>query len=423
MVLDRSKAPEYSIPADFDLLHPKKGKTKTGLPYYYFQTPAIDAVKIEVIGKSSRHLLPIELAHVPSFTLQMIQEGTKDKSDEELAEFFDFHATEVGIHLTYTQEGLHLLTTKKHLHKVLPVFMTLFSDSTFPSAILEKKKNQRKLSLKIENEKSSSRASTLFRSGLFGPEHIYGQQTTEEHIDAIHPELLVDYYQNHLWKDVEIFISGNLDPDGLDQVLSFLEKIPTRQQAENFSAPKPKTIESTWEDRKAALQSSLRVGSWSIPKKHPDFLALSVFNTLLGGYFGSRLVKNIREEKGHTYGISSNLAELGEFNYWVIGADVEKQYRELVLEEVKEEIKKLSLESISESEIEIVRNYLIGQMLSQFSSPFDLVDRFKSVHYSGLALDYYEQKLNFLKRFTAQDIQEVGRRYFLDQKLIEVVVG
>ena len=118
MSLDRSKAPEYSIPADFELLHPVTGKTKTGLPYYYFQTPAIDAVKIEVIGKSSRHLLPLELSLVPSFTLQMIQEGTTTKSDEEIADFFDFRATEVGIHLTYTQEGLHLLTTKKHLHKI-----------------------------------------------------------------------------------------------------------------------------------------------------------------------------------------------------------------------------------------------------------------------------------------------------------------
>ncbi len=423
MALDRSKAPEYSIPADFDLQHPEAGYTQSGLAYYFFQTPAIDAVKIEVIGKSSRQHLPIDLALVPSFTLQMIQEGILGKNDQELADFFDFHATEVGPHLSYSQEGISLLTTKKHLLAVLKVFLALFTESIFPATILEKRKNQRKLSLKIENEKSSSRASSLFRRALFGSTHIYGQEITESHIDAIHRDLLVDYYENHLWKDVEIFISGNLSPMELDQVLDLLNQIPVREKSEQQSSPAPIQSGSIHEERTAALQSSLRLGSWSIPRSNPDFQALSVFNTILGGYFGSRLVKSIREEKGHTYGISSNLAEVGDFNYWVIGADVEKKYRQLVIDETREEIKKLSTEPIPTDEIEIVRNYLIGQMLSQFSTPFDLVDRFKSVHFSGLDLSYFQQKLMFLKKFTAEDIQEIGKKYFFDQELIEVSVG
>ena len=148
-----------------------------------------------------------------------------------------------------------------------------------------------------------------------------------------------------------------------------------------------------------------------------------MFNTILGGYFGSRLIKNIREDKGHTYGIFSSLAEIGDINYWVIGADVQKSQKELVIAEIYKEIQHLATELVSAEELEVVRNYLIGQMLSRFSSSFDLMDRFRSVHHSGLDFDFYRKKLAFLRTFTALDILEAGRKYFSNPPFIKVVVG
>ena len=148
-----------------------------------------------------------------------------------------------------------------------------------------------------------------------------------------------------------------------------------------------------------------------------------MFNTILGGYFGSRLIKNIREDKGHTYGVFSSLAEIGELNYWVIGADVQKAQREIVIEEIYKEINLLATELISPEELEVVRNYLIGQMLSKFSSSFDLMDRFRAVHHSGLDFDFYRRKLAFLRTFNAEDIFAIGQTYFSKPPHIEVVVG
>lgn len=423
MPIDRSKAPEYSIPADFDLSSPIEGQTHSGVPYYYFHTPSIEAVKIEVIGKGSRNQLPLNHLMVPSFTLQMLQEGTRNKTDHEIGDLLDFHASEIGIHLSYTQEGINLLSTKKHIFQVLPTFLDLFQSCTFPELILEKRKKQRKLSLQLDYEKSSVRSSILFRKALFGEDHYFGAETKEAHIDVIDRSLLENYYQNLLWNELEIFISGNFSNSELDLLINQLDSIPNRKTTINNSSIPPQTSITLVEEREDALQSSIRIGSWSIPKTHPDFQALSIFNTILGGYFGSRLVKNIREDKGHTYGISSNLAEIGDFNYWIIGADVAKSHRDQVLAEIKIEIQKLASDPISSEELEIVRNYLIGQMLSRFSTPFDLVDRFKSVHFSGLDLQYYQEKLNFLKTFTGEQIQKVGRRYFNTEDLIEVWVG
>lgn len=423
MALDRSKAPEFNIPSDFELITPVKLNLNSGVTIYFFKTPGIDAVKLEVIGKSARNHIPKEHVLIPSFTLQMILEGTNDYLEEELSEFFDFHATEAQPILSYTHEGLSMLSTKKHLDAVLPRFISLFSQANFPIENLEKRKSQRRLSLKLEKEKSSSRSSQLFRTALFGEDHLYGQEVNEEHIDLITPDLLKAYYSRQLWQDCEIFLSGDLDQSQLDSLCNWLEKIPSRKMQKTEPDQPVRTIQKIHEEREDALQSSLRIGNWSISKSHPDFHALSVFNTILGGYFGSRLVKNIREDKGHTYGISSSLVELGAYNYWVIGADVQKAYLSEVIQEVYAEIDRLSTELVSEEELEILRNYLVGQMLSRFSSSFDLMDRFKAVHHSGLDLSYYRQKLDFLKSVRPEDLLKIGQTYFLNPPFVEVSVG
>src|SRR5690606_26175500 len=143
----------------------------------------------------------------------------------------------------------------------------------------------------------------------------------------------------------------------------------------------------------------------------------------LGGYFGSRLIKNIREDKGHTYGIYSSLAEIGDSDYWVIAADVQKAFYPSVIKEIYHEIQLLTQVEIDKDELEVVRNYLIGQMLKQFSTSFDLSDRFKAVHHSGMDFDYYTEKLAYLKKFTSQDMLRIGQKYFSNPPFIEVVIG
>jgi predicted Zn-dependent peptidase len=206
-------------------------------------------------------------------------------------------------------------------------------------------------------------------------------------------------------------------------MITELNQLPLQNEPQHLveTAPLPTTLPN--EDRLDALQSSIRVGSWSIPKTHEDYPALAVFNTLLGGFFGSRLVKNIREEKGHTYGISSSLVEVRGHAYWMVAADVKKDHRVEVLEEISKEIQKLCTVLIEADELEVLRNYLIGQLFTKFSSPFDLSDQFKAVHFSGLDFSFYESRLDFLKKFTAEDLLSIGKRYYSSPPLVEVSVG
>ena len=423
MALDRSKAPQFSLPTEFALLAPQQFQLAGGSNVFYFPTPGIDAVKLEVIGNSSRSLLPNSHALIPSFTLQMLQEGTGKLTAQQLAELFDFHGAEVYPTLSYTQEGLSLLCIKKHLFTLLPTFISLFTEATFPEENLAKRKSQRALSLKMDQEKPSSRAGQLFKKGLFGPSHPFGQEITEAHISEITPALLQTYYKDHLWTDCSLFLSGDFTPHGLEQLLDTLNQLPLKQGAKKQSLPMPVATAMLLEDREDAVQSSIRLGAWSIPKHHEDFPALAVFNTLLGGYFGSRLVKNIREDKGHTYGIHSSLVELDEYAYWVIAADVKKAHQEEVFEEIEKEIQILRTQLASPEEIEILKNYLIGQLFTKFSSPFDLIDQFKGVYYAGLDFSFYEKRFDYLKKFTAADLLSIGNRYFSSPDRVQVRIG
>ncbi|WBL41657.1 pitrilysin family protein [Algoriphagus halophytocola] len=423
MILDRSKAPEFKVPEDFELLPPDKHLLSNGSTLYHVQTPGLNAVKIEVIGKGNRASLPVSQTLVPAFTLMLLQEGTHHMTGDELANFFDFHASEVHPITTFGHEGLGLLSTKKHLDQILPAFFSLFTEAIFPEEILAKRKSQKQLSLKLEKEKTSARAGKLFRSSLFGKLHPYGVEPEAEHVQIISQELLKFYYNEMLWQEIEVFVTGDFTATEIKQYCEAFGKLPNRKPIEKVLLPALNTIKGVVEERSNAVQSSIRIGYWSIPKNHPDFIALSVFNTILGGYFGARLIKNIREDKGHTYGIYSNLTEIGDQNYWVIAADVQKEFTQEVIREIYLEIEKLTLEPLSSEELEVVRNYLIGQMLKHFSSSFELIERFRSVHYSGMDLSYFDRKLAYLKSFSSQDMIAIGQKYFSKPPFIEVVVG
>ncbi|WP_339867314.1 pitrilysin family protein [uncultured Algoriphagus sp.] len=423
MILDRSKAPEFNVPEDFELLPPMEFNLSNGAKFFFIPTPGIDAVKIDVICKGHRASLPLNQTLVSSFTLQMLQEGTTAKSAGEIAELFDFYASEVHPIVSYSHEGLGLLTTKKHLSAVLEVYISLFTEATFPQDMLDKRKSQRKLSIQLEREKTASRASQLHRKCLFGANHPYGVEVEETHVDLIKREQLISYYENLLWQECELFVTGNFDAEELESLRGKLGQIPIREASESVLLPGINTLLAVTEPKVKSVQSSIRIGSWSIPQTHPDFIGLTVFNTILGGYFGSRLIKNIREDKGHTYGIFSSLAEIGVSNYWVIAADVQKEFYPEVVKEIYHEIKLLTEVEIDADELEVVRNYLIGQMLKQFGTSFDLIERFKAVHQSGMTFDYYARKLAYLKEFTAKDMISIGQKYFSNPPFIEVIVG
>lgn len=422
-VLNRSIAPAFQLPDSIELIQPQKRTLKNGVPLYFIPTPAIEAIKLEIVTESNKQLLPEVDGLVPFFTLNMLLEGTKEMSSFELDSFFDHYASEVDTLSSFEQQGVSLLTTKKHFENVLPVFRSLLSEAVFPEKELEKRKSQKSLTISIQKEQNSARANQLYRKALFGTTHPYGFIAEDRHVASVTAEKLARYYHEKFLINPEIFVIGNLDDREIELIVSAFEDLQVKKAmapAEQFIIWPEKRLSET---KEKAVQSSIRLGQHLIPKSHPDYHALTVFNTILGGYFGSRLIKNIREEKGQTYGIYSSIGSLEKADYWVVMADVQKGFADEVIQEVYKEIEKLKHEPVEAAELEIVRNYMIGHFMSSFSNAFDLINRFRTIHYAGLDYEFYESQLQFFKSFTTEQVMEAGQKYFDTTNIIEVVVG
>jgi zinc protease len=423
MSLNRSIAPPFVIPEEISFKQPTTRTLPNGVPLYFSATPDLGVVRIEVNAESLRGEMGINKKLVGFFTLHMLLEGTKTKTAVTLDDFFDYYASEVEIISSFEHQGLALLTTKKHFEKVLPVFRELMTEAIFPDKELTKRKSQKALTISIQHEKNSVRASHLFRQQLFGLEHPYGMISEASDVDLVEREDLINFYENYLWVNPEIFITGDLDEEDLQLIADTLGDLPIHSHPS--SPPSFSNIGKALlvENREKSVQSSVRLGCHLVPKSHPDYHALSVFNTFLGGYFGSRLIKNIREDKGHTYGIYSSIGGLKAADYWVIAADVKKEFTSEVIEEIYKEITILQQQEIPATELETVRNYLIGNLLSSFSSPFELINRFKGIHQAGQDFRFFENRLEFLKKFQATDIQRVGQQLISPELFVGSIVG
>jgi zinc protease len=422
MILDRSQAPEFRIPEHISFPSPEKRTLSNGVPLYFIPTQDIDAVRIE-LNTDVLHKGVNEKALVSYFTLHCLMSGTARKTAAELDEFFDFYASEVEVIAGLEFNSITLVTTRKYFKSVLPVFRELLTEAVFPEKELGKKKTQKALNISIQREQNGAQASLLFRQSLFGAEHPFGHISREDDVALISREDLCQYYEKALWTNPEMFITGNLDESDLNFIYSTFGNLPNLSTSPVLSFFETTKHNRTWEDRPKSLQSSIRLGCHLIPKNHPDYHALYVFNVFLGGYFGSRLIKNIREDKGHTYGIHSSIGGLRAADYWIVMADVVKAHTEEVITEVYKEIRKLQLTPADPEEVETVRNYMIGNLLSQFSSSFDLINKFKSIHHAGLDFSFYEQQLEFIRNFEINTVMEAGQRYLTPEEMVEVIVG
>jgi predicted Zn-dependent peptidase len=176
-------------------------------------------------------------------------------------------------------------------------------------------------------------------------------------------------------------------------------------------------------EKKGAIQSAIRIGSATINKKHKDYNGLLILDTILGGYFGSRLMKNIREDKGYTYGISSSLVSMYQSGYKIIATEVGKKYTRKTLDEIYKEIRLLQTRPVELHELQVVRSYLAGEMVRMFDGPFALAESFRAVWEFGLDNNYYYDLAKKIKTIEPDEIISLANTYYNIDDLYEIVAG
>jgi zinc protease len=423
MDLDRSIAPDCHAISNPTFVPISSYKLSNGMQVHTIDAASIDVMRLEFVFNAGSAFQNKLLQ--ASMSNKMLLEGTKKYSSFLLAEAFDALGAYTDISVGQTKASLTVYTLNKHLSKVLDLVAEIFENVTFPKEEFDSELNQKKQGFLVESEKVSSIARRQFFENLFGTDHPYGIHADLKDFDQIGNSDLPEFFKNYYtFPNCNLFCSGKI-PERFPELLQ--EKFDGDLgigETHVFEYPQPITTGGTqFIAKEGAVQSAIRIGALMPDVYHKDYPSLKVLITVLGGYFGSRLMKNIREDKGFTYGIGASLQGLKGCGLFNISTEVGAASTKQALIEIYKEIERLKSDLVPEEELSNVKSYLLGQLLKSADGPMEQMDMFKGVQLHGLNQNYYITYMDTIRNIEAKDLKDLANRYLVKEEMVEVVVG
>ncbi len=420
-MLDRRTPPAYQQVADIELQNATLRHLPKGVPLHILSAGKQEVIRIEAVFRAGAVLE--KKGAQAFFATKMLAEGTSRFTAKEIAAVLDSHGAYIDLSPGFDFSTVSVYTLSKHVPVILPLLKSILTEPNFPAQELDSLKDIKQQKLRVDNKKDAVVASKRFRNKLFG-DHPYGNFLKEEEIEAITTADLEEFFRKYMHHNFELMVAGDVKPETEQLIEQTFGEIEYKRLPESaFPEPGVEPIDRENIARKGSLQSSIRMGRRLFKLDHPDFNRFSVLNTIFGGYFGSRLMKSIREEKGYTYGIYSSVVPMRQAGYFVIGTDVIGENTEQTLEEIAKEIEQLQSVPVNEEELETVKNYMLGSFLSSLNTPFALADRYKTVYLHQLPENYYHDFVRDINEVSSAELQNLARQYLSPKEFTTVVVG
>ena len=421
-IIDRTTPPPFHIPEDVNVLFPAAAMSGNGVKLYSIEAGGQDVIRLSLVFRAGTRYQT--RAFLASATLYMLAEGTERFSGTGISEKTDYYGAnyEVNIDRDYSMVSVYCLS--KFLPEMLELLEEIVAHPAFPEKELGLYKAKRKQQLTIEREKPSVRARELFGEAMFGKDHPYGVVSPAEKYDELTPEHLRAFHKEFYGADNCFAVtSGFVGKKDVEAILRLLEKLPVAAAPHDKDIPVPSTIFSLSEERKDAVQTALRIGKLLFTREHPDFIGMQVLATLLGGYFGSRLVSNLREEKGYTYGIFSAMVNLEHAGYLAVATEVGAQFTEAAVKEIFAEIRRLREEPVGEDELNLVKSNITGEFMRILDGPFGIADVTIENIQCGKDNGYIRAFLDEVEKTTPERLRSLAKKYLQEEGFVTVTVG
>lgn len=422
-MLNRTLIPESRQVSEINFIAPRKQELDNGIKVFTINAGKQELVRIEFVFENvnweeSKPLQAIAVSH-------LINNGTKTLSAREIADKVDYYGAFLQTDYGADQSSIKIYTLNKHLHEVLPILWSVLNESTFPQQELDIFKQNQQQSLKVSLQKNDFIARKNFAHAIFG-KSTYGSSIELEDYQAIDRADLTAYFSAaYKPENCTVFVAGKFEEAEFNLLNGIFGKEWSNHDASavnefSFDASAKGEL---FIERPDAIQSAIRMGTLSINRTHADFPGFQVMNCLLGGYFGSRLMANIREDKGYTYGIGSAIVSMKDAGYFFIATEVGADVCANALTEIEKEISLLKTELVTAQELDLVRSYMLGSMLGSLENAFSHADKFKNIYFSGLGYDYYDNYIKTVKSITAEQLMILANRYLNTDDFTKVVVG
>jgi zinc protease len=415
-MLNRRVQPKIVDPVEFNLhLKPCEHFTlDNGIAVYALHAPEQEVALVEwVFYAGNAYEQENMTAAAANF---LLKNGTKHKTAFAINESFEFYGAYLNRGSYHETATVKLNCLSKYLPQLLPLVSELLTESIFPEEELAIYKQNQKQSLEVNLKKCDFVANRLIDEYVYGFNHPYGKYAAAKDYDNLERSNLIKFYSDYyLDGKCIIFIAGNF-PDDMEALLN-----------KNFGSllcnkPSPAIIDYTTKpaaqknhfiiNDESGVQGAVRLQRPFPNRHHADFIKAQVLNNILGGYFGSRLMSNIREDKGYTYGIHSYLQNHIHETAWTISTEAGRDVCEATIAETFKEMKRLCDEPVGGEELGLLRNYMIGSILGDLDGPFQIIARWKNYILNNLDEAYFNSSISTIKTITAEELQQLAKKYF-----------
>lgn len=425
MFMDRTIQPEIQPLKNFHIQTPVRTTLPNGIPLTVINAGEQEVVRMDVLFSGGRWQQSQKLQAL--FTNRMLREGTTKYTAATIAEKLDYYGSWLELSSSSEYAYITVYSLNKYLAKTLEVVESMIKEPLFPQKELQTILDTNIQQYLVNTSKVDFLAHRSLLKSLYGEQHPCGKIVMEEDYHTITPEVLREFYERHYHSgNCSIFLSGKVTDDIISRVTDIFGipfgqyQLQMPKSSFPFAAIPEKRI---FTEREDAMQSAVKMGCTTITREHPDYPKLRVLMTLFGGYFGSRLMSNIREDKGYTYGISAGVVFYPDSGLLIVSTETDNEYVEPLIQEVYHEIDRLHLDPVSAEELRIVRNYMLGEMCRSYESPFSLSDAWIFIATSGLDDDYFSRSLLAVNEVTPMEIQDLAQRYLCKETLKEVIAG
>lgn len=362
-----------------------------------------------------------------TFTNRMLREGAGGLSSDEISQKLDYYGAWIESYSSQKCNHLVLYCLSKHFAPLLVLLEAIVKEPAFPEGNLDVVRRGGKAHFEVNSKKVDVVAQRHFEHALWGDEHPLGHIVESADYDNITREDLLNYHRRvYNSRNLSIFISGDVDETELSAVRDVFGKENWGEYVgEDYVAVQPPCSMTGRHcvRMEGTVQSAVKLGFMAMDVVDPDFHKFRFLTVLLGGYFGSRLMSNIREENGYTYHISAEVDAYGKRNAFMISSETANEYVELCVKEIYKELDKLCNEPITEAEVEHVRNYILGEMCRECEGLTAKSEVFVNAWLSGESFASVNEYLEVVKNISAKELTEVAKKYLKPSGMIEIVVG
>ncbi len=396
------------------------------IPLYWLNAGTQEVIQIEWIFEAG--LWHETRTAVAQTVAALLKNGSSSKSSLQLNEAIEFYGASLKVSPSNDYTSITLHTLSKHLEALLPVIKEIITDAIFPENELNIYVQNARQRLAVSLKQCDFVSNRHIDALLYGKSHPYGRFTEDTNLLALKREELLDFHKKYFHSgNCRIFASGKMDSRHVALINNYFGKEKwgnsdiTEQQNTHITEPAKEKVHNILNDD-SSVQGAIRIARDFPGRTHPDFSPMIVLNTIFGGYFGSRLMANIREEKGYTYGIYSHIYSYKHAGSLLIATEAGREVCKETIDEIHKEMEILCHQKVDDEELLLVKNYILGNLLGDLDGPFSIMQRWKTLILNNLPREQFDRNIQIYKHIDSDHILDLARKYFQKGDYYELTV-